>query len=398
MFAARTPPHLATLALLTGLSVLTLNMFLPALPRMAADFGTSARVMGWAISGYMLASGLIQLVMGPLSDRLGRRPVMLGAMAVYALASTGCLLAREVEAFLLWRALQATVVAGTVLSAAAIRDLYPPEQAAGRLGTLAAAMALAPMLGPMAGGALTELAGWRAGFLFYTLAGAAALTLVWVDLGETRTGPRRSLAEQWAAYALLVRARIFWGFALCQAFSVGAFFVFLAGAPFVAVGTFGLSAAAIGAGLGSITGGYMLGSAITARLSARAGLGRMILAGRVAALAGLSLGMVAFTAGLSHPLLLFAATICVGFGNGLTLPSANSGVMSVNPQLAGSAAGLAGALVVLIGAGLSAAAVAVLERAGGPLPLQAMMLLCVLLSLAAALVALRGGAAELSVG
>lgn len=389
MFAARTPPHLVTLALLTGLSVLTLNMFLPALPAMAEDFRASPQVMAWAVSGYMLASGLLQLVMGPLSDRFGRRPVMLAALALYGAASLGCLLAQEIGPFLICRALQAAVVAGAVLSAAAIRDCAPPDQAAARLGLVSAAMALAPMLGPMLGGLLTAMAGWRAAFGFYSVASLAALALVWMDMGETRTGRGRSVAAQRAAYRALLFAPAFWGYALCLTFSVGAFYIFLAGAPFVAQRQFGLSAAWIGVGLGSITGGYMVGSFVTSRVAARRGLGAMIQSGRIAALAGLSAGMLAVLVGLSHPLILFGSTIFVGLGNGLTLASANAGAMSVDPDSAGSAAGLAGALVVLGGAGLSAVTVAILDWQGGPLTLLALMWTSVLLSLLAGLYAQR---------
>lgn len=384
----RTPPHLITLAGLTSLSVLSLSLFLPALPAMAQDFGTSPKVMALAMSGYMIGSAVMQLVLGPLSDRLGRRPVMLSAMTLYVLASLGAFLAQDVTVFLICRFFQAVVVAGSVLSQAVIRDIYPPEQAASRMGLVAAAMALAPMVGPMLGGALTDAAGWRAAFALYSVAGMVALVAVWWDLGETLTRAKDGWRDQMRAYGALVASRVFWGFALCMAFSVGSFFVFLSGVPFVAAGQFGLSAPLIGLGLGSISGGFLLGSLLTARLAPIWGLALLILVGRLVPFLGLSLGLVLFTLGASHPLALFGTTVFVGVGNGLTMANANSGAMSINPALAGSAAGLAGALSVLCGAVLSTITVALLEWQGGPITLLGVMLASVIVSMAAAALAL----------
>ena len=391
--ASRTPPRLPTLAGLTALSVLSLSLFLPALPVMAQDFGTSPRVMALAMSGYMVGSAVMQLILGPLSDRVGRRPVMLGALALYAIVSLGAYFAQDVTVFLMCRVLQAVVVAGTVLSQAVIRDIYPPEQAASRMGLVSAAMALAPMIGPMLGGALIDLAGWRSAFALYTGLGLLAFLVAWVDLGETLTRAKGHWRDQARAYVALLASRSFWGFAICMAFSVGTFFVFLSGVPFVAARQFGLSTMEIGLGLGSISGGFLLGSLVTARLAPVLGLARLILSGRIAALAGLSLGVGLFASGVMHPLALFGTTIFVGIGNGLTLANANAGAMSINPALAGSAAGLAGALSVLVGAVLSTATVALLEWQGGPVPLLLAMIATVLVSLWAAIAALRPRAA-----
>ncbi|MCB1397100.1 MAG: multidrug effflux MFS transporter [Rhodobacteraceae bacterium] len=387
MFAARTPPHLATLVLLTASSMLTLNMFLPALPAMTLDLQTRAGVMALAVSGYMLLSAVLQLVMGPISDRLGRRPVLLVALSVYTVASLGCTLASDIRLFLAFRVLQSVVIAASILSSAIVRDLYPPREAASRMGTISAAMALAPMLGPMLGGFLETAVGWRAIFVLYTALGALALALVWVDLGETRT-PGRHRARA-ADYRALLSAPAFWAYALCAGFSVGAFFIFISGIPYIASHVFGLSAALTGLGLGSITGGYMLGATVTSRLVSRFGIARFLLAGRLTPTLSLSVGLVLVLAGAVHPLVLFGTTLFVGFGNGLTIPNANAGALSVHPDLAGTAAGLNGALSVTVGAGLTWLTALVIETAGTPQALLAMMLVCVLISLAAALVANR---------
>jgi Bcr/CflA subfamily drug resistance transporter len=391
MRPAATPPHLGTIILLVGLSVASLNMFLPALPEMARDFGASEAAMGLAVSGYLIVAGALQLLLGPLSDRIGRRPVILGALAVYALASVGCLLADSLTVFLVCRLAQGTVIAGSIVTMAALRDMYPPREAAGKLGTVAAAMALAPMLGPPLGGVLDTVIGWRAIFVLYAVLGTGAVALVWADFGETQTGTARPLAAQVAAWRALLGSGAFWAYALCTGFSVGVFYVFLTGAPFVAVGVFGLSTAALGVGLGSISGGYMLGSAVTARLSPKVGMGPMILAGRLVAVGGLGLGALCFALGLSHPVLLFAATLSVGLGNGFTLANTHAGALSVRPDLAGSAAGLAGAMQLLGGAALTSVTLAWLGGGVSALRLLALMIAVALAALAFGVMAVRNG-------
>ena len=383
----RSPPRLITLVLMSAAAMLSLNMFLPALPSMARDLGARESVMALAVSGYMLVSAVFQIVLGPISDRLGRRTVILVALGLFALASLGCLLAQDVTTFLAFRLAQAVIIAGSVVPNAVIRDQFAAREAAARMGALGVAMALAPMVGPVLGGVLDTAVGWRSIFLLFTLGGAAILVWVWFDMGETRKpGPTRLRA---ADYGALLRARRFWAYVVCVAFSVGSFYIFITGVPYVAVRLWGLSPALIGLGIGSITLGFMIGAAITARQVTRLGLGRLILAGRVIPTIGLAAGVAAFMAGFSHPLLLFGVTTTVGLGNGLTVANANSGAMSVRPDLAGTAAGLSGALVVSTGAALTFVTALAMEWRATPLVLLVGMLASVLVSLAAGLVARR---------
>ncbi|MEX0366340.1 MAG: MFS transporter, partial [Ruegeria sp.] len=148
----RTHPHLVTLVLLTALTVLTLNMFLPALPAMRAAFGVSEAVMGRSISLYMAVAAGLQLLLGPLSDRLGRRPVILGLLALYVIASVLCLVAQDITLFLIARTAQAVAVGGGILASAIVRDMFDGRVAAAKLSLIASAMAIAPMLAPMVGG------------------------------------------------------------------------------------------------------------------------------------------------------------------------------------------------------------------------------------------------------
>jgi DHA1 family bicyclomycin/chloramphenicol resistance-like MFS transporter len=381
------PPRLITLTLLSALSVLTLNTIVPSLPAMSRDLAARESVVALAISGYMLVSALFQVALGPVSDRIGRRTVVLPALALYVVASAGCMLAQDITALLAFRALQGVVVAGAVMSTAMIRDQYSARDSAGKLGAISSAMAVAPMLGPLLGGLLDTALGWRAVFGLYTVLGAAILALVWVDMGETRRPglPPPRLAD-WAA--LLASPR-YWAYVLCTAFSVGAFFVFVTGVSYVATATWGLSPALVGLGVGSITGGFMLGAAVTARLAPRSRPAHLMLAGRLVPTAALLLALALSTAGVSHPVATFGLTIFVGFGNGLTIANSNAGAISVRPGLAGTAAGLSGALAVGLGALLSWLTAYFIERDATPATLVTLMLGCVLMSLAAALVAIR---------
>ncbi len=350
MHSARTPPSLITLIFVTALSVLSLNMFLPSLAHMSEDFAVDYGLMNISVAGYLAVSAVLQLIMGPLSDRFGRRPILLICTVIFVVASIGCTLAVSIWSFLGFRLLQAAVVAGSVLSSASIRDRYPPNEAASKLGYVAMAMALAPMLGPMLGGALDMLFGWRSGFVLYTLLGAGLLVLLWFDMGETNTNRSSTFTAQLHEYPHLFRARRFWGYALCAAFSIGGFYSFITGAPLVAAAWFDLSPAMLGLGLGIITGGFMVGNFVTGRIAARTRLTTMILIGRVVASTGPFCGLLLFFANLGSVWVFFGSAICVGFGNGLTNANTSAGVMSVRPNLAGSAAGLSGAMVVTLGA------------------------------------------------
>ncbi len=373
MRAAQTPPTLITLIFATALSVLSLNMFLPSLAHMSEDFAVDYGLVNLSVAGYLAVSAVLQLIMGPLSDRYGRRPVLLTSMTIFVCASIGCALAESIWLFLGFRLLQAAVVAGSVLSSASIRDQYPPNEAASKLGYVAMAMALAPMLGPMLGGALDMLFGWRAGFVLYSLLGAGLLTLLWFDMGETNTNRSSTFAAQLREYPHLFRARRFWGYALCAAFSIGGFYSFITGAPLVAAAWFDLSPAMLGLGIGIITGGFMAGNFITGRIAARTRLTTMILIGRIVASTGPFLGLLLFLGQMGSVWVFFGSAICVGFGNGLTNANASAGVMSVRPKLAGSAAGLSGAMIVALGAVLTSITGTFVNAENGPYLVLGMM-------------------------
>lgn len=193
-------------------------------------------------------------------------------------------------------------------------------------------------------------------FVFFIAAGIATTALVWADLGETNATRGARFSDQFRAYPDLLREGLFWAWCGSLVFSVGGFYAFLGGAPKVGEDLFGLTPAWLGLGMGSISGGFMLGNYLGGRMTPRYGLAQVMLAGRVMAMCGPLLGLALFSGGWATPYTLFGPVLLVGFGNGLTLPGANAGVMSVAPRLAGSASGLSGALTVGGGAVITSTA------------------------------------------
>lgn len=382
--AARTPPRMITLILLAAISVLSLNMFLPSLTHMAADFDVDYALINLSVAGYLAVTAVLQVVMGPVSDRFGRRPVLLASLVVFTVASLGCLWATNIWIFLGFRMLQGAVVSAMALSRAVVRDMFSAQEAAGVLGTITMVMAVAPMLGPSFGGLLDQWFGWRASFAAFAVMGGALGLLVWADLGETNLDPSETFAKQFRSYPELLRSRRFWGYAMCLAFSIGAFYSFIGGMALVAEAEFDLSTAQVGIGMGSITGGFAFGNFLSSRLSRRYALSTMMILGRLSACVGLVGGLILLAFDVVGVFTYFGAVIFVGIGNGLTLPACTVGAMSVRPRLAGSAAGLSGALMVAGGAVLTSITGSVLTPENGAWLLLVIMLVSAFLGLLAA--------------
>ncbi|MEI4487014.1 multidrug effflux MFS transporter [Frigidibacter sp. MR17.14] len=385
----RRGPHILTLVTLAGMSALSINLFLPSLPGMARHFGVDYAVMQIAVSGYLAVSAVAQFVIGPISDRYGRRPVILAALAVFLLATLGAMLAETATAFLLFRMLQAVVAALISLTRAVVRDMLPGPEAASRIGYVTMGMAIAPMLAPMIGGALDEAFGWRAGVAFLFAVGLIAFAVAWIDLSETATRGTGSFRTTLATYPELLRSQRFWGYALAAALGSGGFFAYVGGAPFVGSAVFALSPTEIGMFFACPALGYAIGNFISGRYAARIGMNASVLLGGILATLPMVAALLADLAGLMHPAIFFPAVGVMALGNGVLLPSANSGAMSVRPELAGSASGLAGMLAIGTGAALSALAGALLGEGTGATPLVLLMLAASALSIPSILWVIR---------
>lgn len=380
---------MVTVVLIAGIAALNLNVILPSLPSLAAQFHADYSVVAIAVSGYLALTGALQLVLGPMSDRYGRRPVLLGTGVVFLLATAGCMVAPTLGVFLFCRMAQSAVASGLVLSRAIVRDMVPAHQAASLLGYVTMGMSLVPMVAPMIGGALDEAFGWRSVFLFTLVAGAVIFALVWADLGETNAAPTTSLAQQFREYPALLGSLPFWGYALTAAFGTGVFYAFLGGGPWVAREVLDMSPTDLGLHFGFPAFGYLIGNFLSGRYAGRVGLGGMMLAGGIVTTAGVVMAIALFLLGTVGPLSFFTAMALTGLGNGLMLPSANAGVVSVRPDLAGSASGLAGALAIGGGAVLSVAGGALVGPSLGAMGLLWLMLGTAVLSVLTTIDVLR---------
>jgi MFS transporter, DHA1 family, multidrug resistance protein len=368
-------PHLATLVAATAIAPLAMNVFLPSLPGMAVHFDADYGLVQLSVSLYLAATALLQLFIGPASDRFGRRPVMLLSFVVFLAGSLAAIVAPTIEALLAARMLQAFAAAGMVLSRAIVRDTVGPDEAASKLGYITMGMALVPMVGPIIGGFLDEAFGWQSTFVLIFGAGLVAFVVVWFDLSETNHNRSASMSAQFRSYPDLLGSRRFWGYALASAFTSGTFFAFLGGGPYVATEMLGLRPSQYGLYFAIISGGYMVGNFVSGRYSRRFGVNAMMLAGAAIALLGTGASLLLFGIGLFHAISLFGPMALIGIGNGMTLPNANAGLVSVRPHLAGSASGLGGALQIGGGAALSVVSGALLGPQTGPWPLLWVMFL-----------------------
>lgn len=385
----RTPPHIVTLVIISGLAAMTMNVMLPSLPGMARYFGVDYTVMQLTVSGYLAFSAVLQLVVGPITDRFGRRPVILGAMALFLLATLGTLWAPTAGWFLLFRMGQAVIATTMALSRAVVRDMVPGPQAASMIGYVTMGTSLAPMFAPMIGGALDEAFGWQANIELLGVVGLLVMALAWADLGETGARHDGGFRKQMSQYPALLGSRRFWGYCLAATFSSGGFFAYLGGAPFVGSEIFKLSPSTLGYFFGVPAIGYSLGNFISGRYSVRVGIDRMVLFGAALATVALSVALLIVLLGASHPMLFFPAVGFMAMGNGLTLPNANSGMMSVRPELAGTASGLGGAMSIGGGAALATLAGMLLVPGGTEAPLLALMALSSVVSVLSILWVMR---------
>ncbi len=375
-----TPPHIITLVLITGMSAMVMNMFLPSLPAMTEYFHADYRVTQLSVALYLGFVAVLQVFIGPLSDRFGRRPILLYGMAVFLIATVGCIFAPSIEVFLVFRMIQATVGVSMVLSRAIARDMYDSSQAASMIGYITMGMAIIPMLSPAVGGLLDELFGWKASFWVFLVLGAAVFWLIWADVGETNTNQSSSFRQQFSQYPELLLSPRFWGYSLAAAFASGAFFAYLGGAPFIGKEVYGLPPSKLGFFLGAPALGYMAGNFFTGRFATRYGVNRMVLWGAIISTSGVFISLLLSLNGLGTIYTFFGFTIFVGVGNGLILPNATSGMLSVRPHLAGTASGLGGAIMMGGGAALSALAGSLLGPDSGPFPLLWIMFFVSVLS------------------
>ena len=378
------PPHIFTLILLASISALTMNIFLPSLPNIAASLGSSTSILGLSVGIYLASSALLQLIIGPFSDQFGRRPLILWSLIIFCLSTLATVFVTNTAQFLILRIFQAISASCMVLARAIVRDTTESvEQAGSQIAYVTMGMAFVPMIGPAIGGLLDYQYGWTASFWILCLLGSMIFLISYFDVGETLPENSQGFLEQIRTYPSLLRSKRFWAYCLSSAFVSGAFFSYLGGAPFVGNEVFGLSPKDLGIWFGAPAVGYILGNFLSGRFSTKIGLDKMIFFGVIIALTGVSISFMISYLGFGSILSFFGLMSLVGLGNGMSIPNATAAMMSVNPKLAGTAAGLGSAIMIGGGAGLSAIANFILKPGGSELPLIILMWLSVFSGLCA---------------
>lgn len=350
--ATRRPATLL-LVMIVSISPLTMNIYLPSLPNMAVDLQATDAQLQLTLSVYLFAVAIAQLIIGPLSDRFGRKPVLVWGLVLFLAATLFCRSTSSIEALIVARGVQAIGgCAGMVIGRAIVRDVSTRTTAASLLGYVTMGMAIAQMIGPAIGGLLDGFYGWRASFDLLLLLGGLLLILIVLKLRETNLTPQESIAPAALLHtnvAVLKEPR-FWAFAMTGAAASGVFFAFLGGGPIISQRVMGLQPFEYGLYFSLIAGGYAVGNYLSGRFSVSVGPPRMIFYGNVISLFGLALMATLFAAGLVHPIVLFGTMLFTSLANGLTMPNSISGALSVRPELAGTASGLAGSIQVFFGA------------------------------------------------
>ena len=385
----RRPPLFIIIAVV-ACGPLAIHILVPSLPGLQSIFDTNYATVQLTLTLYFFAFAGAQLIYGPLSDRFGRRPVLLAGMALYVGGGVICLSASTIEVLIGGRIVQGIGgCAGFVLARAIVRDLYEREKAASMLAYVTMAMVVVPMIAPGIGGYLDLWFGWWASFFLvvtYGIVVTVAAILVLHETNMTRQ-PLRGITDLTRSYGQLLRLRVFRGYAFQVGFSTGAFFTFVGGASYVMVEVMGRPASEYGLYFMIVAGMYMIGNFGAGRLSVGVGIDRMIVIGTsLSLLATAVLFILSLSVGLT-PLSLFGLTGFMVMGSGLSQANGLAGAVSIDPTRAGAAAGISGFLQMMIGA-LGTQAVGMLLN-DTAVPLTAAMLLMLSLSLLSHVVGVR---------
>jgi len=341
---------LPLLVVITALPAVTINIYLPSMPGIVSHFQTDIPTIQYALSLYLLGLAVGQLAYGPLSDRLGRRPVLLAGMAIYSIGSLLCALAQGIEIFLVGRVLQAIGgAAGMVLGRAMIRDVYDKARVASVLGYTVMITTIATSVAPIIGGTLDQMFNWRAPFLFLAGLGAAVVLACFVWAKETANLSALPSGRVWMGYVQVLRYWTFWRFLLYSSLLNASYFVFIAGSPVVVIELWGYSPTSFGAWwmIGSLA--YFIGSYIAGRYSERLGTESMLRIGTPIILLGGAMMMALLAIGPHHPLSVFVPIGVIFIGSGVMQPNIVSSAINVDPKNIGSASGLLGCTQILFG-------------------------------------------------
>jgi DHA1 family bicyclomycin/chloramphenicol resistance-like MFS transporter len=344
------------LSLLLGIQPLATDLYLPALPAVTAAFGAPMAQVQATLTALLLSFGAAQLVWGPISDRFGRRPVLLVGLAAYTLASIGNTLATTIEQLILWRIVQGAAMGASVMGARAIvRDLYGPTEGARMMSRGLTGLGIFACISGPLGGWLTEHYGWRVTLGALAVFSALALALVALRFRETLPAPNpRALQprEMLRIWARIARHPTFWAWALLAATSYGGLFTFLATSSFVFITVLGLSKTQYGLLMLSMSAVYIAGTVLCRRLIPRWGVRRTVALAASFTLTGGTLCGVLALLGWHHTWAIMGPYYLFILAHGVHQPCGQSGAVSPFPQAAGAASALAGFIMMLTAFGM----------------------------------------------
>lgn len=358
------------LAALVAFAPLSIDTYLPSLPLIASDLQASAASVQLTISLFLVGLCLGMLVYGPLSDRYGRRPLLLGGMGLYLVATLGCMFAGSVEQLVTWRFFQALGgAAAAVLARAIVRDLFALAEAAKVLSLMHLVTMLATLVAPLLGSVLMDLGGWRTVFLGLLLFGGLCLIAAAWKISETHAPDQRgeSLAKVFLAYWHIATQPLALGYILCMGLAFGGMFAFITASPFVYMEFFAVSPRGYAGLFGLNVFGIILMTLVNARLVSRLGPLRMLAVGAgLAGLAALGLLVTGLSGRGGLELIVLWVVLYVSV-TGLLGANCVASLLALFPRQAGAAAGLAVACQFALGALFSAAVSALAD--GTPRPM-----------------------------
>ncbi|ATP48407.1 Bcr/CflA family drug resistance efflux transporter [Pseudomonas putida] len=378
------------LGALSAFGPLAIDFYLPAFPAMAQAFATDEKHVQATLAAYFLGLSIGQLAYGPVADRFGRRKPLLFGVALFTLASLACAYAPNLDTLVLARFVQALGgCAGMVLSRAIVSDKCDPVASAKVFSQLMLVMGLAPILAPMLGGVLVNLAGWQSIFLALSLFSAACLLAVSLGLPESLPAdmPRQPLSGALRQYLRLFNDRVFLGHALTGGIAIAGMFAYIAGSPFVFIKLYGVPAEHYGWLFGTNAAGFILVAQVNARLLAKRGPAFLLVRAVWMYLAAglVLLGVAALRPSQLWPLLV-PLFVCIA-SLGCIIPNASACAMSGQGARAGSASALMGCLQFSVAAG--AAALVGLLHDGSAVPMTVVISLCGALVVSVALLTQR---------
>ena len=340
-------PHLLTLSLLAGTYILAQAIVVPSLSELQVQFETDYKTIQYTISGYLLGVAFVNFIAGPLSDRFGRRPIMLLFFSIFLISSLGCYISEDLYSFLFFRLCQSSSAAGLVLSRAIIGDFSSKDETVKMLGLLSISMGIAPSLAPLAGGVISDFFGAKGIFLFLSLLGILLLTLIVTDLKETHFQRSKDIFAQIKSYPTLLASLDFWLPTITFALSFSIFGIFFIGGPYIAVKVFNLSPTTMGIYLAFPSLGYVLGNILISKIANRVSTKTLMIIGSFVLLLG-PLSSLILSHFFFHPLSFFLPILIMTFGSGIIWPASNAEIVKAVPHLAGSASGLGSAIMTLM--------------------------------------------------